>query len=77
MALVMDRTVHIFVGFFFLINFSIGSGFLSIPFAFFYSGYLAAIPTFLGLYVLVFINALYLLEVMARAQVCCLLASYS
>lgn len=63
------KTVNIFLGFFFVVNFCLGTGFLGIPYAFFYSGYLAAIPTLLLISVVSWINANYLLEVMARAQV--------
>ena len=63
------RTVNIFLGFFFVVNFCLGTGFLGVPYAFFYSGYLAAIPTLLLTSLTSWINANYLLEVMARAQV--------
>ena len=63
------KTVNIFTGYFFLLNVCIGTGFLGIPYAFFYSGYVAAIPTLLFIVVLAWVNANYLLEVMARAQV--------
>jgi hypothetical protein len=63
------KAVNIFLGFFLIINFRLGSGYLGIPFAFFYSGYLAAVPTTLFIAAVNWINANYLLEVMARAQV--------
>lgn len=63
------KTVNIFLGFFFTVNFCVGTGFLGIPYSFFYSGYLAAIPTLLFISVINWIFANYLLEVMARAQV--------
>lgn len=63
------KTVNIFLGFFFVVNFCLGTGFLGVPYAFFYSGYLAAIPTLLLISVISWINANYLLEAMARAQV--------
>ena len=62
------KTINIFFGFFFCINFCVGSGFLGIPYSFFYSGYLAAIPTLLFIGLINWINANYLLEIMARAQ---------
>ena len=63
------KTVNIFLGFFFVINYSLGTGFLGIPYSFYYAGYLAAIPTLL-LVVFVAWNAVrWELEVMARAQV--------
>ncbi len=63
------KTIHIFLGFFFIVNFCLGIGVLGIPYAFFYSGLLAAIPTLLVVSVVSWVNANYLLEVMARAQV--------
>lgn len=63
------KTVNIVFGFFFVVNFCLGTGFLGIPYAFFYSGYLAAIPTFFFISVVNWINGNYLLEIMARAQV--------
>ena len=63
------KTINIFLGFFFVVNYCLGVGFLGIPYAFFYSGYLAAIPAILFVSVISWINANYLLEVMARAQV--------
>ena len=63
------KTVHIFLGFFFVLNFCVGTGFLGIPYSFFYSGYPAVIPTFLFVAGITWINSNYLLEIMARAQV--------
>lgn len=62
------KSVNIFLGFFFVVNFCVGTGFLGVPYGFFYSGYLAAIPTLTAVAVIAWINANYLLEVMARAQ---------
>lgn len=63
------KTVNTFLGFFFLINYCLGTGFLGVPYSFYYAGYLAAIPTLL-LVVFVAWNAVrWELEVMARAQV--------
>ena len=62
-------TMHIFLGFFFLLNFCIGPGFLGIPYSFFYSGYLAAVPTLVLIALVNCVTVLYLLEIMARAQV--------
>ena len=58
------------MGYFFLVNYCIGTGFLGIPYSFFYSGYLAAIPTLLAMALSAWVTAKWLLEVMARAQVC-------
>lgn len=63
------KSINIFFGFFFVVNFCLGTGFLGIPYSFFYSGYLAAIPTLLFVAFIGWINANYLLEIMARAQV--------
>ena len=63
------RTVNIFLGFFFMLNFVVGTGFLGIPYAFFKSGLLTGVAT---LSVVSFISwncAIWELEVMARAQV--------
>lgn len=59
------------MGFFFMVNLCLGTGFLGIPFSFFYTGYLAAIPTLLVIGIVSWLNSLWLLEVMARAQVNC------
>lgn len=64
-----DGTVNVFFGFFLIINYCLGTGFLGIPYAFFYGGYIAAIPTLLFITFLAWINANYILEIMARAQV--------
>ena len=63
------RTVHILLGFFLVVNYYLGKGYLGIPYAFFYSGFLAAIPTTILIGLVNWVNANYLLEVMARAQV--------
>lgn len=64
-----QKTVNILFGFFLIVNLCLGTGFLGIPYAFFYSGYLAAVPTMIFISLISWINANYLLEVMARAQV--------
>ena len=63
------KTVHIVLGFFFIVNFCLGIGVLGIPYAFFYTGLIAAFPTLLIVSVVSWVNANYLLEIMARAQV--------
>ena len=63
------KAVNISLGFFLVINYCLGSGYLGVPYAFFYSGYLAAIPTTIFIGAVSWVNANYLLEVMARAQV--------
>ena len=61
--------VNIFSGFFFLVNYSLGTGFLAIPYSFFHAGYSAAILTLLVIVFVSWMHASWLLEVMARAQV--------
>lgn len=63
------KTVNIFMGFFFMVNLCLGVGFLGVPYSFFYAGYLAAIPTLLVVGFVSWVNSVWLLEVMARAQV--------
>ena len=68
------KTVNIFLGFFFMVNYCLGTGFLGVPFSFFYAGYLASIPTLLLIAFVSWNNAEWEVETMARAQVCvCLL----
>lgn len=64
-----QKTISLLQGGILLLNYCLGIGFLSMPYTFFYSGILAAIPTVILLFVVVWINSNYLLEVMARAQV--------
>ena len=65
--------VNIVQGYFFLVNLCIGTGFLGIPYSFFYSGYLAAVPTLILTAFCIWVTARWLLEIMARAQVNCIL----
>ena len=66
------RSVNIFLGFFFVVNYCLSTGFLGIPYAFFYAGYLAAIPTLLVVAFVTWNGASWEVEVMARAQVHCM-----
>ena len=70
------KSVNIFVGFFFVINLCFSTGFLSIPYVFFYAGYLAAIPTLLLIAFSAWNGARWELEIMARAQVCWFVVNY-
>ena len=63
------KTVNIFQGYFFMVNFCLGTGFLGVPFSFFYGGYMAAIPTLATAAFVTWLTSTWLLEVMARAQV--------
>ena len=62
------KSVNVFLGFF-LVNYSLGTGFLATPYSFLHAGYLAAIPTMLLIVFVSWIHASWVLEVMARAQV--------
>ena len=63
------KTVNIVIVFFFMINFVLGTGFLGIPFAFFHAGALAGALTLLVVSFVSWVAAIWVLEVMARAQV--------
>ena len=52
-----------------MVNFCLGTGFLGVPYSFFYSGYLAAVPTLALAAFVTWLSSTWLLEVMARAQV--------
>ena len=62
------KSVNIFLGFF-LVNYSLGSGYLALPYSFLHAGYLVAIPTLLVIVFVTWIHASWVLEVMAKAQV--------
>lgn len=66
-----SKTVHILLAFFFLVNYSLGTGFLAHPYSFLHAGYLAAIPTLIVIVLVTWIYASWILESMARAQVNC------
>ena len=63
------KTVNIVQGYFFMVNFCLGTGFLGVPFSFFYGGYIAAVPTLAIAAFVTWLTSTWLLEVMARAQV--------
>ena len=63
------QSLNIVVGFFFLINYELGTGFLGIPFAFFHAGLLTGAITLIVATFLCWNTAIWVLEVMARAQV--------
>ena len=63
------KTVHILLGFFFMLNVLLCSGYPGIPFVFYQAGILVAAVT---LILVIFIGwncAIWMVEVMARAQV--------
>ena len=63
------KTVNIVVGFFWLVNYQMGTGFLGIPFSFVHGGLLAGIATLLVISLVCWITSIWVLEVLARAQV--------
>ena len=63
------KSVNVFLGFFFLVNYSLAAGLLATPYSFLHAGYLVAIPTLLVIVFVTWIHASWVLEVMARAQV--------
>ena len=63
------KTVNIFLGFFFMVNFVLGTGFLSIPYAFYHTGIVAGAVTLVVISFISWNCAVWELEVMARAQV--------
>ena len=63
------RTVNIFLGFFFMLNFVVGTGFLGVPYAFYHSGLLTGVITLVAVSFVSWNCAIWELEAMARAQV--------
>lgn len=63
------KTVNIVLGFFFMLNFVVGTGFLSVPYAFFSGGLLVGVATLLVVSFVAWNCAIWEIEVMARAQV--------
>ena len=63
------KTVNIFLGFFFMVNFILGTGFLGIPYGFFHGGLIAGLSSLLVVALVAWLCALWELEAMARAQV--------
>ena len=63
------RTVNIFLGFFFMVNFVLGTGFLGIPFGFVHGGVLPGLVALLLIAIMEWNTALWVVESMARAQV--------
>ena len=64
------KTVNIFLGFFFMVNFVLGTGFLGVPFSFYRSGVIAGAITLVCISIITWMSALWEVETMARAQVC-------
>ena len=63
------KSVGLVSGFFFNINFIVGTGFLSVPYAFYRAGTLTATLTLLVLAIISWTTANWIIETMARAQV--------
>ena len=63
------KTVPMFFVFFFVLNYTIGTGYLGIPFVFYHSGIITAVFTLVGISTLCYVGAMWLIEAMARAQV--------
>ena len=63
------KTVNIFFGFFLMINFVLGTGFLGIPYGFVSGGVLAGIFTLGSITLISWMCAIFVLETMARCQV--------
>ena len=66
---VRPKTVNIVVGFFWLINEVVGTGFLGIPFSFGHSGLIAGAAALVVIAFVGWITSIWTLEVIARAQV--------
>jgi len=64
-----SKSVNPFLGFFFSVNYALGGVILALPYSFLHAGLLIAIPTMLAVAFVGWINATWVLEVMARAQV--------
>ena len=64
-----SKKVHIVLSFFFLVNYQLGMGFLGLPFGFFHGGILAGALTLAVMCLLCYGTAMWLLEVLSRAQV--------
>lgn len=68
------KTIPIYLVFFFVINYTMGTGFLGVPFAFYHSGIITGLLTMLVVGFLSYVGAIWLLESMARAQVSTVIA---
>ena len=64
------NTVSLFTGYFFFINYIVGTGFLGLPFAFYFGGILAGVLTLMVVSFISYNTANWTVEAMARAQVC-------
>lgn len=62
-------TYGIAVGFFYTVNFSVGIGFLNLPYAFYHAGVLVSCITVLVIGFFNVVTSLWIVETMSRAQV--------
>jgi len=65
------KSVGLFSGFFFNINYIVGTGFLSVPYGFYHAGTLTGTVTLLALSFVSWNAANWIIESMARSQVSC------
>ena len=63
------KTVGLAVGYFMVLNYVVGNGFLGIPFTFYHAGMVGSITIFLFIMFMEWNSARWLFEVMSRAQV--------
>lgn len=63
------KTLSIFFSFFFILNYTIGTGYLGIPFVFYHSGIITGVLTQLVITLICYFGAIWMIESMARAQV--------
>jgi len=66
------KTIPIYFVFFFIINYTMGTGFLGVPFACYHAGIITGLLTNLAVGLLSYVGAIWLIESMARAQVSCM-----
>lgn len=63
------RTYSPFVGFCFIVNYIVGSGFLAVPYVLWHTGIIVGVCTLVVISFFIAIPAFWTLEIMARAQV--------
>ena len=64
------KTVSLVTGYFFFVNFIVGTGFLGMPFAFYFGGIVAGVLTLMVVSFISYNAANWTVEAMARTQVC-------
>ena len=63
------KTIPIYFVFFFVLNYTLGTGYLGIPYVFYHSGIITGTLTLLVITTLSYTGAMWLIEATARAQV--------